>query len=83
MAAGIALLAARQQGIAIYEYAPSKAKLAVVGSGRASKRQVQLMIQKLLALPAPPDPEDAADALALAYCHANAIQSLLPLGLKL
>lgn len=71
MARGVVLLAAARRNIPIYEYAPKKAKLAVVGTGTASKEQVQKMVQFLLKLPALPHPEDAADALALAICHAN------------
>ncbi len=73
MARGIVLLAAAKRNIPIYEYAPKKAKLAVVGNGGASKEQVQKMIQLLLKLPVLPEPEDAADALALAVCHANTL----------
>jgi crossover junction endodeoxyribonuclease RuvC len=72
-AQGMALLAAARRNIPIYEYAPSQAKLAVVGNGAASKQQVQKMIQLLLRLPAIPEPEDAADALALAICLANTL----------
>ncbi len=68
MAKGMALLAAAKKGIPVYEFAPKKAKLAVVGNGRATKQQVQKMIQSLLRLPLPPEPEDASDALALAIC---------------
>lgn len=71
MARGMAVLAAALREIPIFEYAPARAKQAVVGNGRASKMQVQAMIQMLLSLPKPPHPEDAADALALAICHAN------------
>ncbi|CAF22743.1 MULTISPECIES: crossover junction endodeoxyribonuclease RuvC [Candidatus Protochlamydia] len=71
MARGVIMIAAKKRGIPIYEYAPSKAKLAVVGTGRASKYQVQGMVQRLLNLSIPPTPEDAADALALAICHAQ------------
>ena len=71
MARGMIILAAEQRGIPIYEYTPTKAKLAVVGSGRASKQQVQAMIQRLLMLSQPPQPEDASDALSLAICHAQ------------
>lgn len=71
MAKGIALLAGAKRGIPIYEYAPTKAKASVVGRGHASKEQVQQMMQLLLKLPKPPTPEDAADALALAICHAH------------
>lgn len=68
MAKGMIYLAAAKKGIPLYEFAPKKAKLAVVGTGSASKFQVQKMIQALLRLPQPPEPEDAADALALAIC---------------
>lgn len=71
MAKGMILLAAARRKIQIFEYAPRKAKLAVVGSGGASKAQVQRMIANLLRLPILPEPEDAADALALAICHAH------------
>lgn len=68
MAKGMVLLAAARRKIPVYEFAPKKAKLAVVGTGGASKEQVQRMIQALLHLPTLPTPEDAADALALAIC---------------
>lgn len=68
MAKGMVLLAAARKNIPVYEFAPKKAKLAVVGFGGASKLQVQKMIQSLLRLPVMPEPEDAADALALAIC---------------
>jgi crossover junction endodeoxyribonuclease RuvC len=71
MARGMVILASTQRNIPIFEYTPSKAKLAVVGNGKASKQQVQSMIQKLLLLSKIPEPEDAADALALAICHAQ------------
>jgi crossover junction endodeoxyribonuclease RuvC len=74
MAKGVALLAATKRKIPIFEYAPKKAKLAVVGSGSASKEQVQKMMQTLLNLEELPTPEDAADALALAITHANHIK---------
>ena len=73
MARAMALLAAERAGIPIYEYSPTKAKKAVVGNGAASKSQVQRMMQALLHLDELPTPEDAADALALALCHANAV----------
>lgn len=75
MARGILLLAATLRGIPVFEYAPTKAKLAVVGSGKASKQQVKGMIQKLLCLKSQPEPEDAADALALALCHAQSLKT--------
>jgi crossover junction endodeoxyribonuclease RuvC len=76
IARGMALLAATRKQIPIFEYAPKKAKLAVVGTGNASKEQVQRMIQLLLNLPEPPTPEDAADALAIAICHSHSLKFL-------
>lgn len=75
MARGVAIITAKKRGIPVYEYAPKKAKNAVVGNGSASKEQVQGMIQLLLKLPKPPIP-DAADALALCICHLQAIPLL-------
>ncbi len=72
MARGMVILAAKKKGIEVYEYAPTKAKRAVVGKGSASKHQVQLTVQMLLGLAHLPTPQDAADALALAICHAHA-----------
>lgn len=72
MARGMVILAATQRQIPIYEYEPTKAKKAVVGNGRASKQQVNHMVQHLLGLKAPPQPDDASDALALAICHVQA-----------
>lgn len=71
MARGIIIIAAKKRGLPIFEYAPTKAKNAVVGNGRASKQQVQGMVKLLLNLKELPQPEDAADALSLAICHAN------------
>jgi crossover junction endodeoxyribonuclease RuvC len=76
MAKGMVYLAAARKGIPVYEFAPKQAKLAVVGHGSASKHQVQKMIQALLRLPHPPEPEDAADALALAICCSHHLRSL-------
>jgi crossover junction endodeoxyribonuclease RuvC len=75
MARGVVIIAAAKNNIPIYEYAPRKAKLAVVGTGSASKLQVQKMVQMLLKLPQLPSPEDAADGLALAICHAHSINN--------
>ena len=72
MARGVIILAAALREIPVFEYAPSRAKCAVVGNGRASKGQVQAMVQRLLRLSKLPQPEDAADALALAICHSQA-----------
>lgn len=74
MARGAALLAAARNGVEVFEYAPRKAKQAVVGNGAAGKEQVQKMVQLILHLPVKPEPEDAADALALAICHAHTLK---------
>jgi crossover junction endodeoxyribonuclease RuvC len=71
MVKGVALLTASLHEIPIFAYAPSKAKIAVVGHGRASKEQVGGMVKNLLKMNEPPTPEDAADALAIAICHAH------------
>jgi crossover junction endodeoxyribonuclease RuvC len=68
-ARGVALLAAVQAGCPIVEYTPAEVKRAVVGYGRAEKRQVQQMVKLLLGLAQPPTPFDASDALAVAICH--------------
>ena len=70
-ARGIILLAARILGVEIAEYTPLQVKQAVVGYGRAEKKQVITMVTSLLGLPAPPKPDDTADALAIAVCHAH------------
>ena len=66
---GVSVLAAEQAGIPLYEYTPMQIKLAVTGNGHADKRAVQQMVKMLLSLPAPPKPDDAADAVAAAICH--------------
>lgn len=70
-ARGVVMLAAGRRGIACASYTPQQVKQAVCGSGRAGKEQVARMVQALLALEAPPAPDHAADALAVALCHAN------------
>ena len=70
-ARGVILLAAGQAGVACADYTPQQVKGAVCGTGRAAKDQVGRMVQALLALPQPPAPDHAADALAVAICHAN------------
>ena len=70
-ARGVILLSARMSGIQIAEYTPLQVKQAVVGYGRAEKKQVIVMVTSLLNLPAPPKPDDTADALAIAVCHAH------------
>jgi crossover junction endodeoxyribonuclease RuvC len=69
-ARGIALLAAQAAGLPIEEYAPSAIKLALTGSGRADKQQIQKMVRAILSLPEVAC-EDASDALAVAICHCN------------
>src|SRR5579864_1843517 len=66
---GVAMLAASSCGLQVAEYAPLAIKSAVVGYGRAEKQQVQQMVMRLLKLALPPQPSDAADALAIAICH--------------
>lgn len=66
---GVAMLAASSCNLEVAEYAPLAIKSAVVGYGRAEKSQVQEMVMRLLNLSARPEPEDAADALAIAICH--------------
>ncbi len=73
-ARGVALLAAAQAGLAVHEYTPLEIKQAVVGYGRAEKVQIQQMVKVLLQLDFVPQPDDAADALAIAICHAHTAQ---------
>jgi crossover junction endodeoxyribonuclease RuvC len=70
-ARGIILLAGAQAEIPVFEYTPLQVKQAVVGYGRADKNQVQQMVKTLLGLAQIPKPDDAADALAIAICHAH------------
>jgi crossover junction endodeoxyribonuclease RuvC len=72
---GVILLAAQTCGIEAYEYTPLQVKQAVVGYGRAQKKQVQEMVRILLNLKEVPKPDDTADALAMAICHAHSYQS--------
>jgi crossover junction endodeoxyribonuclease RuvC len=72
-ARGVVLLAAGRRGIDCAGYTPQQVKGAVCGTGRADKDQVQRMVQAVLALPEPPHPDHAADALAVAICHANQV----------
>jgi crossover junction endodeoxyribonuclease RuvC len=71
-ARGVAMLAAVEAGVPVFEYTPAEIKRAVVGYGRADKAQVQQMIKLLLGLAEVPSPHDAADALAVAICHVHA-----------
>jgi crossover junction endodeoxyribonuclease RuvC len=70
-ARGVVMLSAGMRGVPCYSYTPQAVKQAVCGSGRAEKDQVQRMVGALLSLPEPPSPHHAADALAVAICHAN------------
>ena len=74
---GVILLAIRQAGVPVYEYKPMQVKQSVVGYGNATKHQVMEMTKRILRLEALPKPDDAADAIAIALCHARASTSLL------
>ena len=74
---GVILLAIRQAGLEVFQYKPMQVKQAVVGYGNATKHQVMDMTKRLLHLSAPPKPDDAADAVAIALCHARSSTSLL------
>lgn len=76
-ARGVILMTAEKNGLPIYEYNPSQVKQAVVGYGKAEKRQVMDMTKRILGLSAVPKPDDAADAVAIALCHARSSTSLL------
>lgn len=69
-ARGVLTLAAVHHQVQIFEYTPLQVKMALTGYGRADKQQVQRMVQQLFKLAEIPKPDDAADALAVAYCHA-------------
>lgn len=79
-ARGAAIVAGAQAGLAVSEYSATQVKSAIVGSGRAAKEQVQIMVMHLLKLSKKPQ-IDASDALAIALCHAHHRQSLIPHGL--
>ena len=70
-ARGVAMLAAAERGLRCFDYTPQAVKMAVCGSGSAAKAQVQQMVGTLLGLPAAPTSDHAADALAVAICHAG------------
>ncbi|TEB13068.1 Crossover junction endodeoxyribonuclease RuvC [Pelotomaculum sp. FP] len=70
-ARGVILLAAAEAGVPVFEYTPLQVKQAVAGFGRAAKAQVQYMVKTILCLPSVPGPDDVADALAVAICHAH------------
>lgn len=70
-ARGVILLCAKKHGVPIYEYTPMQVKQAVVGYGKAEKKQVISMVTLMLGLKEPPKPDDTADAIAIAICHAH------------
>jgi crossover junction endodeoxyribonuclease RuvC len=72
-ARGVAMLAAVEAGLPVFEYTPAEVKRAVVGYGRAEKQQVQHMVKLILGLAAVPTPHDASDALAIAICHGHSV----------
>ena len=73
---GVALLCAARAGLPVYEYTPIQVKQGVTGYGRADKKQVQQMTKVILGLSKIPKPDDAADALAIAICHAHSFSSM-------
>lgn len=80
-ARGVILLAAQKAGVPVYEYTPLQVKTAVTGYGQARKPQVMEMTRRLLKLSKVPKPDDTADALAIAICHAHAAGSALRLNM--
>lgn len=72
-ARGVVLLGAARNNIEVFEYTPLQVKQAVVGYGRADKQQIQFMVKALLSLKESPKPDDTADALAVAICHAHSM----------
>lgn len=79
-ARGVLILASEQHGVEVNEYTPMQIKQAVVGYGHAEKKQVMEMTRVILGLPEVPTPDDTADALAMAICHAHVNGSLLGSG---
>lgn len=72
---GVSMISAKRRGLKVYGYSPREVKCAVTGTGKADKQQVQLSISRRLSLSQLPEPEDAADALAIAICHAQTMQN--------
>ena len=81
-ARGVVLLAIRQAGLEVYSYKPMQVKQALVGYGNATKHQMMDMTKRLLHLQEMPKPDDAADAIAIALCHARSSTSLLAMAQK-
>lgn len=82
-ARGVIMLASQKNGVPAFEYTPLQVKQSVVGYGRAEKKQVQEMTRRILALEKVPKPDDTADALAMAICHAHASGSLMTNNLRI
>lgn len=76
-ARGVIMLAAQKNRLPVFEYTPLQVKQSVVGYGRAEKNQVQEMVRRILALEKVPKPDDTADALAMAVCHAHSSGSIM------
>ena len=76
-ARGSLLLTLEQKNVRIFGYTPLQVKQAVTGYGKAEKKQVQIMVQKILTLPALPTPDDTADALAIAICHLSSRKNII------
>ena len=81
-ARGVILLAIRQAGLEVSQYKPMQVKQAVVGYGNATKHQVMDMTKRILGLSQSPKPDDAADAVAIALCHARSSTSLLAKAMR-
>ncbi|MBQ3107663.1 MAG: crossover junction endodeoxyribonuclease RuvC [Firmicutes bacterium] len=81
-ARGVAILACANAGIPVYEYTPMQIKQALVGYGKAEKKQMQQMTKLLLGLKEVPKPDDTADALAAAICHGNSAGEPKPLRVR-
>ncbi len=82
-ARGVIILKAAEKGLAVYPYASTRIKKSLIGNGRATKGQVQLMIRSALGLKQVPEPPDAADALAVALCHCRALEhNVEPAGVR-
>ncbi len=76
-ARGSLLLTLEQKNVRIYGYTPLQVKQAVTGYGRAEKRQIQIMVKKILNLPSIPKPDDTADAIAIAICHLSSRKNII------
>lgn len=76
-ARGVIILAARAHNVPVFEYTPLQVKQAIVGYGRAEKKQVIMMVTTFLGLKEPPKPDDTADALAIAVCHGHCANSVI------